>query len=102
DLLLKQCLFICYIRYFYNFNKMLVSFLSYDIINYIVDHLFYMSTIKERRFKLNTRSKVLNLTLGSMFVALTAFGANITSILHFLVIGCVPITQHTFSAVMVS
>lgn len=79
---------------------MLVSFLSYDIINYIVDHLFYMSTIKERRFKLNTRSKVLNLTLGAMFVALTAIGANITSIVPFLVIGGVPITLQTFFAVM--
>src|SRR5699024_7158080 len=79
---------------------MLVSFLCYDIISYIVNRLFYKSTIKGRRFKLNTHSKVLNLTLGAMFVALTAIGANMTSIVPFLVIGGVPITLQTFFAVM--
>lgn len=46
------------------------------------------------------RSKVFKLTLGAMFVALTAIGANITSIVPFLVVGGVPITLQTFFAVL--
>lgn len=42
----------------------------------------------------------LNLTLGSLFVALTAIGANMTSIVPFLVIGGVPITLQTFFSVL--
>src|SRR5690625_2233511 len=46
------------------------------------------------------KSNVFNLTLGAMFVALTAIGANITSIAPFLVVGGVPITLQTFFAVL--
>lgn len=46
------------------------------------------------------RSKVFDLTLGAMFVALTAIGANMTSIAPFLVVGGVPITLQTFFAVL--
>lgn len=42
----------------------------------------------------------LQLTLGSLFVALTAIGANITTIAPFLVVGGVPITLQTFFAVL--
>lgn len=49
---------------------------------------------------MKSRSKVFNLTLGAMFVALTAIGANMTSIAPFLVVGGVPITLQTFFAVM--
>src|SRR5690625_1618426 len=42
----------------------------------------------------------LNLTLGSLFVALTAIGANITTIAPFLVVGGVPITLQTFFAIL--
>lgn len=45
-------------------------------------------------------SKTFNLMLGAMFVALTAIGANITSIVPFLVIGGVPITLQTFFATL--
>jgi len=41
-----------------------------------------------------------SLTLGGLFVALTAIGANLTSIAPFLVIGGVPITLQTFFAVL--
>lgn len=46
------------------------------------------------------QSRVFKLTLGAMFVALTAIGANITSIVPFLVVGGVPITLQTFFAVL--
>ncbi|MYL61064.1 BioY family transporter, partial [Virgibacillus halodenitrificans] len=39
----------------------------------------------------NTKWTSLNLTFGALFVALTAIGANITSIAPFLVVGGVPI-----------
>ncbi|MFG6120679.1 biotin transporter BioY [Thalassobacillus sp. B23F22_16] len=42
----------------------------------------------------------LDLTMGSLFVALTAVGANITSIAPFMVIGGVPITLQTFIAIL--
>ncbi|MEC5424818.1 biotin transporter BioY [Virgibacillus sp. C22-A2] len=42
----------------------------------------------------------LDLTVGSMFVALMAVGANITSIAPFMVIGGVPITLQTFFAIL--
>jgi|SRR5699024_4734759 len=42
----------------------------------------------------------INLTLGSLFVALTAIGANITSIIPGLSVGGVPITLQTFFAVL--
>lgn len=48
----------------------------------------------------NTTWSPLNLTMGGMFVALTAIGANITSIAPFMVIGGVPITLQTFFAVL--
>ncbi|WP_404456639.1 biotin transporter BioY [Virgibacillus necropolis] len=38
--------------------------------------------------------------MGSLFVALTAIGANITSIAPFLVVGGVPITLQTFFAIL--
>ncbi|MFG6117342.1 biotin transporter BioY [Halobacillus sp. MO56] len=42
----------------------------------------------------------LDLTMGSLFVALTAVGANITSIAPFMVVGGVPITLQTFFAIL--
>jgi biotin transport system substrate-specific component len=42
----------------------------------------------------------LDLTLASMFVALMAVGANITSIVPFLVVGGVPITLQTFFGIL--
>lgn len=49
---------------------------------------------------MNKQSNILNLTFGAMFVALTAIGANITSIVPFLVVGGVPITLQTFFAIL--
>src|SRR5690625_3392830 len=49
---------------------------------------------------MNGKGMVFNLTIGAMFVALTAIGANMTSIVPFLVVGGVPITLQTFFAVM--
>ncbi|KGP71773.1 biotin transporter BioY [Pontibacillus yanchengensis] len=43
---------------------------------------------------------VLDLTMGSLFVAMMAVGANITSIAPFMVIGGVPITLQTFFAIL--
>ncbi|UOQ91610.1 biotin transporter BioY [Halobacillus shinanisalinarum] len=42
----------------------------------------------------------LDLTMGSLFVAMMAVGANITSIAPFMVIGGVPITLQTFFAIL--
>ncbi|MFD2923385.1 biotin transporter BioY [Halobacillus naozhouensis] len=42
----------------------------------------------------------LDLTMGSLFVAMMAIGANITSIAPFMVIGGVPITLQTFFATL--
>lgn len=44
--------------------------------------------------------KTLDLTLASMFVALMAIGANITSFAPFMVVGGVPITLQTFFAIL--
>lgn len=44
--------------------------------------------------------KPLDLTMASLFVALMAVGANITSFAPFLVIGGVPITMQTFFAIL--
>lgn len=49
---------------------------------------------------MNKQSNIFKLTVGAMFVALTAIGANITSIVPFLVIGGVPITLQTFFAIL--
>lgn len=49
---------------------------------------------------MDQQSNVFRLTIGAMFVALTAIGANITSIVPFLVIGGVPITLQTFFAIL--
>lgn len=49
---------------------------------------------------MNKKWTPLNLTLGSLFVALTAIGANITTIAPFLVVGGVPITLQTFFAIL--
>ncbi len=46
------------------------------------------------------QSKVFKLCFGAMFVALTAIGANMTSIVPFLAVGGVPITLQTFFAVL--
>lgn len=46
------------------------------------------------------KNRIFKLTIGAMFVALTAIGANITSIVPFLVIGGVPITLQTFFAIL--
>lgn len=45
-------------------------------------------------------NKVFHVTIGAMFVALTAIGANITTIFPFLVVGGVPITLQTFFAIL--
>lgn len=42
----------------------------------------------------------LDITMGSLFVAMMAIGANITSIAPFMVIGGVPITLQTFFAIL--
>ncbi|WP_101846823.1 biotin transporter BioY [Halobacillus sp. Marseille-P3879] len=42
----------------------------------------------------------LEITMGGLFVAMMAIGANITSIAPFMVIGGVPITLQTFFAIM--
>ena len=44
--------------------------------------------------------RTMDLTLASMFVVLIAIGANITSIVPFLVVGGVPITLQTFFAIL--
>jgi len=46
------------------------------------------------------KGKTLELTLASMFIVLIAVGANITTIVPFLVVGGVPITLQTFFAVL--
>lgn len=46
------------------------------------------------------KMKTIEITLVSMFVVLIAIGANITSIVPFLVVGGVPITLQTFFAVL--
>ena len=46
------------------------------------------------------QSKIFKLIFGAMFVALTAIGANMTSIAPLLVVGGVPITLQTFFAVL--
>lgn len=48
----------------------------------------------------NNQFTPLSLTLGSLFVALTAIGANITSIIPGLSVGGVPITLQTFFAIL--
>ena len=49
---------------------------------------------------MNRKWTIRELTTGAMFVALTAIGTNITSIIPFLNIGGVPITLQTFFAVL--
>lgn len=49
---------------------------------------------------MTTKLKTIDLTLASMFVALMAVGANITSIIPFMVVGGVPITLQTFFGVL--
>lgn len=49
---------------------------------------------------MDRQSHVFRLTIGALFVALTAIGANITAIVPFLVIGGVPITLQTFFAIL--
>lgn len=44
--------------------------------------------------------RTLDLTLAAMFVALMAFGSNITSLVPFMVVGGVPITLQTFFAIL--
>ena len=44
--------------------------------------------------------RTTEITLAGMFVALMAIGANITSIVPFMVIGGVPITLQTFFAIL--
>ena len=48
----------------------------------------------------NNQFSPRSLTLGSLFVALTAIGANITSIIPGLSVGGVPITLQTFFAIL--
>lgn len=47
-----------------------------------------------------TNWSALSITTASVFVAMTAIGANITSIAPFMVVGGVPITLQTFFAVL--
>lgn len=49
---------------------------------------------------MNRKLKTIELTLASMFVALMAVGANITSIIPFMVVGGVPITLQTFFGIL--
>ncbi len=49
---------------------------------------------------MNSKLKTIELTLASMFVALMAVGANITSIIPFMVVGGVPITLQTFFGIL--
>src|SRR5699024_7172906 len=59
----------------------------------------YMVNISWRRWIMREQSKIFKLCFGAMFVELTAIGANITSIVLFLVVGGVPITLQSFFAV---
>ncbi|MFC7321596.1 biotin transporter BioY [Halobacillus campisalis] len=47
-----------------------------------------------------TRYSAFELTMGSLFVAMMAVGANITTIAPFMVVGGVPITLQTFFAIL--
>lgn len=49
---------------------------------------------------MNKESKAYQIAVGAMFVALTAIGANITTIAPFMVVGGVPITLQTFFAIL--
>src|SRR5690625_3490556 len=49
---------------------------------------------------MNGKGKVFNLTLGAVFVAVTAIAADMPSIVAFLVVVGVPITLQTVFAVM--
>jgi biotin transport system substrate-specific component len=49
---------------------------------------------------MSRKLRTIDLTLASMFVALMAVGANITSIIPFMVVGGVPITLQTFFAIL--
>jgi biotin transport system substrate-specific component len=49
---------------------------------------------------MKSKFKTFELTLASMFVVLIAIGANITSIIPFMVVGGVPITLQTFFAIL--
>lgn len=49
---------------------------------------------------MNKKLRTIDLTLASMFVALIAVGANITSIIPFFVVGGVPITLQSFFAIL--
>ncbi|WP_433743344.1 biotin transporter BioY [Falsibacillus pallidus] len=49
---------------------------------------------------MNRKLKPIDLTLAAMFVALMAIGANITTMVPFMVVGGVPITLQTFFAIL--
>ncbi|WP_428911524.1 biotin transporter BioY [Niallia sp. Krafla_26] len=49
---------------------------------------------------MKNKMTTLELTLASMFVVLIAIGANITSLIPFMVVGGVPITLQTFFAIL--
>jgi biotin transport system substrate-specific component len=49
---------------------------------------------------MNRKLRTIELTLASMFIVLLAVGANITTIVPFLVVGGVPITLQTFFAIL--
>lgn len=51
-------------------------------------------------FKIDSSNKTLRLTVGALFVALIAVGANLTSMFPFLVVGGVPITLQAFFSVL--
>lgn len=50
--------------------------------------------------KINRSNKTLQLTVGALFIALIAVGANLTTMFPFLVIGGVPITLQSFFSIL--
>src|SRR5699024_4784069 len=59
-----------------------------------------MVNISWRRWIMREQSKIFKLCFGAMFVALTSIGANITSIVTFLVVCGVPNTLQSYSVVL--
>src|SRR5699024_165876 len=63
-------------------------------------NIIYVDNIKRGDDYEKTNWSALSITTASVFVAMTAIGANITSIAPFMVVGGVPITLQTFFAVL--
>ena len=49
---------------------------------------------------MNGKLRTIEITLAGLFIVLIAIGANITTIVPFLVVGGVPITLQTFFAIL--